>query len=128
MVAFATTEDVRDRWANAPDNDRLIGAKLEDAEVWLRSWFPGLPGEPTGDLAAALKMVSSSMVKRSLSAADVEQFESFTDGAGPFSRSRKFRNPDGDLFLTKQEQTMLQRALNAALGVSTGFRSVEARF
>ncbi|WP_257160401.1 hypothetical protein [Corynebacterium cystitidis] len=128
MVAFTTVEQLRSRWSEAPDDDELLAEKIEDAAVWLRAWFPSIPNSLSDQLAAALRVVNVSMVKRALVAGNSQQFESITDAAGPFSRSRSFRNPDGDLFLTKQEQVMLQRALDAELGQATGFRSVEARF
>lgn len=128
MGAFATADDVRLRWAGAPANDGLIEAVLEDAAVWLRAWYPSIPAEPSDTLLSALRMVSVSMVKRSLLSADNGHLESMTDTAGPFSQARSFRNPEGNLFLTAQERTMLDRALGVELGRGSGMRMVEAEF
>lgn len=128
MVAFATPEDVRARWAAAPAEDTALTALLEDAALWLSAWFPGIPEQPGERLSGALKLVSVSMVKRALLAEDSDHLESASETAGPFAQSRTFRNPDGNLYLTSQEQKMLRRALDAELGLSGGMRTIEARF
>lgn len=128
MVAFATTEDVRARWAAAPTDDTTLSALLEDAALWLSAWFPSIPDPPSGKLAGVLKLVSVAMVKRALMSADTDHLVALTDSAGTFSQSRTFRNPDGNLFLTSQERTMVERALDHALGRGSGMRTVEAEF
>lgn len=113
---FATVEDVRRRWVNASGGvtDEVIQAVLEDAEVWLRASYPVIPARPVGQLSRVLALVSVSMVKRSLLAADRDGVSQQQATAGPFSQSMSYRNPDGDLFLTAQERQMLETALDDA--------------
>lgn len=113
---FATVDDVRLRWVNAPAvvTDEVIGAALADAEVWLRASYPMIPESPEPTLARVLSLVSSSMVRRSLMAADRDGVTQQQASAGPFSQSVSYRNPEGDLFLTAQERRMLENALDAA--------------
>ncbi|MCI6205780.1 MAG: hypothetical protein SPK00_07725 [Corynebacterium glucuronolyticum] len=128
MVAFATVEDVRARWATFPSDDGVITTLLEDATVWLRSWFPSIPDSPGENLAGALRMVSVSMVKRALLSQETSHLQSQSYTAGPFAESRSFRNSEGNLYLTGQEQQMLENALAIEGGGNSGMMCVEARF
>lgn len=123
MDGFATPEDVRDRWASAPEDDHVIGVLLEDAALWLRAVYPQIPVQPSEHVEGVLRMVSCSLVKRSLMAAESEHLQSETDTAGPFGRTRSYRNPEGNFYLTAQERAML----DGALGGRGGMVTVEAR-
>lgn len=113
-MVFASPEDVRARWDGAPDDDRRLAVLLADAAVWLLSTFPQIPDTPTGKLAHVLQMVSCSMVKRALVAADNDHLDSIAQSAGVFSQTRSFRNSEGNFYLTSQERTMIENALGSA--------------
>lgn len=125
MSAFATVADLRARWSAAPVDDARVEVLLEDAGLWLASWFL-LPAVLSDDLSGVLRMVSCSMVKRALLSQDVGHIESQQVTAGPFSQTQKFSNPDGNLYLTVQERQMVEKALDTAAGRRRGMFTVEA--
>ncbi|ALA68553.1 Gp19/Gp15/Gp42 family protein [Corynebacterium lactis] len=110
---FATVDDVRVRWQNAPASvrDESIVAVLDDAEAWLRASYPQIPPVPDEPLRKVLALVSVAMAKRALAATDRGGITQQQASAGSFSQSTSYRNPDGDLFLSGQEREMLESAL-----------------
>lgn len=126
MVAFATAEDVRLRWSGAPEDDAQINGLLEDATSWLQVLYPTIPSQPSGKLAGVLRIVVCAMVKRSLLAEENEHLDSLNQSAGDYSENRSFRNSEGNLFLTRQEREMLDKALAQETGTPRGMRTVEA--
>lgn len=122
---FATADDLRARWASMPQNlsDEAVQAQLDDAGLRVVTMFPQIPERPEGRLADVLRMVVCAMVRRALLPAEMEGVDSFTDTQGPFSTTMKYRNPAGDVFITRQEREMIEAALG---GSSSGFVNVSA--
>jgi hypothetical protein len=108
MVAFATVDDVEARWRPlTPEEAARADALLEDASQILRDEFP-LTVEAEVAKAATLKRIVSQMTIRALTGGiDLAGVESITAGTGPFSESRKFTNPNADLYVTKAERKQL---------------------
>ncbi len=124
MAAFATSDELRARWSLAPDGDQA-NAVLEDASVWLQAMYD-LPDNPSEKLAAVLRIIVCSMAKRALQSENTDHMESLSQTAGAFSQSSSFRNSEGNLFLTKAEREMLDKALDDELNRARGMRTVEA--
>ena len=122
---FATVDDLRARWTTMPQglSNDAVQAQLDDAGLRLSTMFPKIPEHPEGKLANVLRMVVCAMVRRALLPAEMEGVDSFTDTQGPFSTTMKYRNPTGDVFITRQERDMIEAALGAA---HTGFVNVSA--
>lgn len=124
MVAFATESDLQARWSLAPEGEQAL-AVLEDASVWLQAMY-ALPDNPSEKLASVLRIIVCSMAKRALQSENTDHMESLSQTAGPFSQSSSFRNSEGNLFLTKAEREMLDKALDEELNRSRGMRTIEA--
>lgn len=124
MVAFATESDLQARWSLAPESEQAL-AVLEDASVWLQAMY-SLPDNPSEKLASVLRIIVCSMAKRALQSENTDHMESLSQTAGPFSQSSSFRNSEGNLFLTKAEREMLDKALDEELNRSRGMRTIEA--
>ncbi|MBM7280362.1 hypothetical protein JTZ10_21695 [Gordonia rubripertincta] len=114
MSAYATADDLAARWKN------LSGAEmgraevlLQDAAVWLRTWFGDLDSRiAAGTLdAQAPLMVSCAMVRRAMLNAEGDGTAAYqrTDSAGPMSmtENRTYSNPEGNLYLTAREVDLL---------------------
>ncbi|MFS0210544.1 Gp19/Gp15/Gp42 family protein [Corynebacterium striatum] len=124
MVAFATSEDLRARWSLAPEGDQA-NAVLEDASIWLDATFD-IPDPPSEKLQGVLRLIVCAMAKRALLAEGTENVDSTSQSAGAFSQSASYRNSEGNLYLTKAERQMLDKALADELGQTRGMRTVEA--
>lgn len=123
MAAFATHEDLVKRWKGFDLADaELADQLLEDASVWLRAWFP-CAHDLTGaslDLVQSLVIVACAMVKRALLNGDSEGQTSSSETVGPFQYQVAYRNPEGNLYVTKQEEKLIDSAcgLNTSGAVS----------
>lgn len=113
-MAFATYQDVERRW-RALDSDEIVRAQtlLEDASVQLAAQVE-VDAEDEQQ-AALLKQVCCSMVIRAMLASASSAFgmSQVDYGMGPFSQNVHYANPNGDLFLTSQEKSLL--------GIGEGF-------
>lgn len=69
--------------------------------------------------AALLRIVSCSMVMRSMMASESETYgvSQLDYGMGPFSQAAHFANPNGDMYLTAQEKRLLGIGESYLLGV-----------
>lgn len=124
MAAYATVSDLEARWRTLSDDEKAIaGVLLEDASLWLRTWFPDLDarieaGSP--DPGVPL-MIVCSMVKRAMLASDREGEENSQNTAtmGPFTATTQvvFRNPEGNLYLTAQERDALDGRPSGAVSM-----------
>lgn len=109
MAAFATHTQLVARWKGAGERDQAQAEQLlADASVWIRAWVPTADAYVSDPAVAdALSMVACSMVKRALINEDNEGQTSMTDTTGPWSLQVAFRNPDGNLYLTNAEKSLL---------------------
>lgn len=123
-MAFATGDDLRERWSRAPAGAQA-DAVLEDASVWLSATF-AIPEPPSDKLAAVLKLITCAMAKRALLAENTEHVQQLSNTAGPFAQAATYRNSEGNLFLTGAERDMLEKALAVELGRSRGMTTIEA--
>lgn len=116
MNPFAEVDELRARWPGLPAASESTASQLlEDASVWLRAWFPGVADQAAAspELAAARSMVACSMVKRAMINGDREGQASNSETVGPFGQQVSFRNPDGNLYITKAERGLLDSLTGA---------------
>lgn len=103
MAVFATVADLVVRWRPL-STDEVPQAQilLEDASVIVAHAVG-----PVIDVEIA-KIVVCDMVKSAMMGpANAEGAASMQDTAGPFTQSRTFSNPNGDLFLSKRHRKLL---------------------
>lgn len=107
-MAFATYQDVEARWRT------LTAEEQARAEVLLEDASNMLIGMVTIDVsdqqqAKNLKQVCANMVIRSMVASASETYgvDELHATMGPFGQTAKFANPNGDLYVTKQERKLL---------------------
>ena len=106
MEPFATVEDYEARYGEV-DDDKRISTLLSDASAFVASQ-PGFAVREGDDLqAAALTVVTCSLVYRKVTAGDYAGLSSVSQGGGGYTASVSVYNPSGDFFLTKQERRTL---------------------
>lgn len=106
MEPFATVEDYEARYGEV-DDDKRISTLLSDASAFVASQ-PGFAVRDGDDLqAAALMVVTCSLVYRKVTAGDYAGLSSVSQGGGGYTASVSVYNPSGDFFLTKQERRTL---------------------
>lgn len=104
MAAFASVEDLEDRWRTLSSSEEAQAAVLlEDASAMIRATCPDV-GEVDADV---LRMIVCAMVKRTMLASDAPGVRAAQETAGPFSQSYTYANPMGDLYLTGAEKRLL---------------------
>lgn len=119
---LADPEDVGDRWRPLLDSEYpKVVALLGDASALIRAEFPGIDdaiaaGDPSADVVAG---VVANMVKRTLLQAE-DGISSESESTGPFSHSRQFANPLGNLFLTAAERVLILGRRPKAMSVQYG--------
>lgn len=115
---FATPQDLKDRWADAPvnDDDRLK-ILLGDASQFIVDTVPTARSAP----AATRRRVTCAIVRRFIEAErlEVSGVSQQTVMAGPYQETQGFHNPDGSFYLRADEKHALghgkQRAGNVDL-------------
>lgn len=113
---FATAEDLWRRWPNHPEIPKdTVDQLLQDASDKISVLYT-IPTNPPELLSRTLQRVITSMTRRALTRFGDEGLESVTDTQGPFSSSLKFSNPEGALFLTKQEREDIEAVLDSSAG------------
>lgn len=118
MPAFATVENVEERWRTlSADEKTRAGVLLDDASAMIRASAPGIDKRISdGDLDAGVPLlVVCAMVKRAMLAAEAPGVKTTQETAGPFSQSFTYANPMGDLYLTAAEKKLL------GVGAQVGF-------
>lgn len=133
MEAFASVGDLAARWAGyTPDMDGRAGAVLGDVSARIRALMArrAVVVDPDDEVqASVLRSVTCAAAARCLSAAAVADgapVSQWTQTATPYSTSYIFSNPNGDIYLTKQELRALGlaggrvRALSPFEGVGEG--------
>lgn len=111
MEAFATVEDLEARWRLLDDVEGGRAAVLlEDAAAYLTKQLEssGVPIDGSDVQEANLRAVSCNMVRRMLGVDD-ELFgiTQYSKTAGSFTTSGTAANPNGDMYLTSSEKTLL---------------------
>lgn len=117
MTAFASVEDLKARWPDAPTGkDSTIEVLLSDAGIAIRTAYPAVGEIPCEPLWSLLTAITCAMVKRALLSDSREGLESFAETADVFSRNLKYSNPDGNLFLTRFEKDQIEKQLEVQAG------------
>lgn len=119
-MAYATYEDVEARWRQlSTDEQERCSTLLDDAAAILDSFVK--VDESDDAQAELLNVVSCNMVIRAMSsAADMFGVSQQSMTAGPYTQQWTYKNPSGDMYLTKMEKQLL--------GISSGYiGSVQAR-
>lgn len=111
MEAFATVADLEARRGplTAEQKSRAPAA-LEDVSAAMAALMgrSGVAVDPEDAVQAAnLRTVCCSAAYRMLSAAGGVPYTQASRTAGPFSASVTLANPNGDLYLTKQERALI---------------------
>lgn len=111
---FATVAELKARWPDFPvGGEPYADVLLEDASQFILDTMP----TAAGAAEATRRRIVCAVVRRAMPAEDAG-IESFQHSAGPFSESFKPTNPNGDFYLTKQEQKALGSGAQRAFGVS----------
>lgn len=106
MEPFATVEDYEARYGEV-DDDKRISTLLSDASAFIAAQ-PGFEVRGGDEAqAAALTVVTCSLVNRKVLAGNYAGLTSVSQGAGGYTASVGVYNPSGDYYLTKQERRML---------------------
>lgn len=117
-MAFARVEDLEARWRPlSTDEATRAGTLLDDAGAMLAAMVT--VDEDDASQAALLKIVSCSMVMRSMLSSDADAYgvSQLDYGMGPFSQAVHYANPNGDMYLTAQERKLLGIGECYVLGV-----------
>lgn len=104
---WTTPQDIRERWIgdDAPTNDQLLRALIQDAEAIILSTYPNIQGRVDAAKlsSAVITFVTSRMVIRVLRNPDNATYSSTT--TGPFTSAKNVGNVD--LWMTEDEEEML---------------------
>lgn len=111
MDSFATVSDLEARWRDLDDSERdRAEVLLGDASAFISTQLlrAGIPIEGDEIQAANLKTVCCAMVRR-IMGVDEEFYgvTQFSKTAGSFTASGTAANPNGDMYLTGSEKTLL---------------------
>lgn len=107
---FATHTDVEARWRPlSAAEDAVADLLAQDASDMIRERWADIDQRITSGAIAAdtLTRIVAQMVKRAMINGDSEGLESRAQTAGPFSVSDKFSNPNGNLYLSAADITLL---------------------
>lgn len=104
-VSYAEISDLEARWRPLTSEEEAVASVLlADATQMIRDRWPSIDA----DLAAGTRSIDTlipivcAMVKTAMQNPGNEGVESSTVQTGPFSDSRKYANPNGNLYLTGQ--------------------------
>jgi hypothetical protein len=109
MAAFASAQDVADRWRPLTPAEQTVAATLVlDASALIRARFPGIDAQATAGAVdpQVLRIVVSGMVKRALVSPD-DGVSQQSQGAGPFTHSQTYANPLRNVFLQEADITLI---------------------
>ena len=107
-MAYATYQDVEARWRDlTADEQTKCSTLLDDAAAMLDTMVTVNDSDEAQ--AYLLKVVSCNMVIRSMVASESTALgvDQLSATMGPFGQTAHFANPNGDLYLTRQERDML---------------------
>lgn len=103
---FATNADVKARWPSFPTGEETYADTLcGDASRNIRNRWNDVDARiASGALDAEdVKQIVAYMVKRAMRNENSDGVEEETTTVGPFGESRKYSNPDGNLYFTAQD-------------------------
>ncbi|MFC9769278.1 Gp19/Gp15/Gp42 family protein [Rhodococcus jostii] len=105
MTAFATIDDLELFWRPLTDPETSRATALLDYAATIIT-------ARVADVSAAgdtvLQLVSVSMVKRAMIGTDLDGVSTDQHTAGPFSTSRSYTNPMGNLYLSADDLRLLR--------------------
>ena len=108
-MSWTTPQNVLDRWIGpgAPDDEDLIQALIEDAEVVILSKYPLIQERIDDDRLplASVILVVVRMVTRQLR--NPEGLTYWQQTTGPFGQARNYGNAAQGIWLTDEEEEML---------------------
>lgn len=114
---YAGLDDLKAHWPLLPsDREDEAGQKLHEASVEIRALYPDADARiAAGTMDADIpRLVVCRMVKRAMTAPATPGGEgglgSIQQGAGPFSQTLNFSNPDGAVYLSKADRNLLRTA------------------
>lgn len=100
---FATSGDVEARWRTLALDEKLVADQLAiDASAMIRERWSDVDSRIASGalLPASVTRVVAFMVKRAMDRPAPDGYETFTQGAGPYSVGGKVANPNGNLYFT----------------------------
>lgn len=106
MDAFATVDDVVARWRPlTSDEETVVEVLLDDASDMIRVRFPSIDAdlESGAVLWSTATRVVAGMVRRAMINRDNEGITQGSETVGPFNRSASYANPNGNLYLSKDD-------------------------
>lgn len=113
-IPFAAVSDIESRWRILDASEEARAEQLlEDASVLIAQEFERrnvdfTEIDATSLLGKALTIVTADMVIRALkSPIDLPSVSQYSQSAIGYSESMTYTNPNGDLYLTKQEKKRL---------------------
>lgn len=103
---YASPDDVAARWRPlSSQEEATASALLVDASFRVRRRFPTVDARIAAGTLDALEVVGvvAGMVKRAMLAGGEDGVAQLTEAAGPYSSSRRYVNPLGNLFFTADD-------------------------
>lgn len=116
MSAFATVADVEARWRPLTSGEQtIVLTLLDDASDIVRVRYPSIDSDlVSGTVAqATVVRVVAGMVRRAMINRDTEGITQGSEIVGPFQRSASYVNPNGNLYLSKDDLLALDPAGNS---------------
>lgn len=110
---FSTLEDFKLHWAALPaDKDLEATQKIKEASIKIRGQFPDIDTRlADGRIALeTVQLVVHEMVKRALDSPAGDELagvQQATGQTGPFTTTLQYTNPDGNLYLSRDDRRML---------------------
>lgn len=105
MAAYATVQQLRDRWPDMPTgSDAHAETLLDDASALMLAECPAAADADP----AILVLVAVDIVKAAMQGPEVGAgVSSLGMTAGPYSQQVSYSNPAGDLYLSKKHKRLL---------------------
>lgn len=119
---FATYDDLLARWAagDPPARDKAE-ALILDASAYILARLPGRTWDVSDPVMAQnLTSVTCAMVTRALAALQTDAgygVSQYSVTASPYTESRSYQNPTGDLYLKAEEKRVLGIGAQAVGGI-----------
>lgn len=118
---FAVPDDVADRWRPLTSAESsTASALLQDASARIRSQYPGIDDQIASGAVDedAVTAVATAMVIRAMISRGAAGASQVSEAAGPFSQSFSFANPNGNLYLTADDDALIRGYWPAARSIA----------